>query len=110
MRMWDVPPYLLCQNHLLGEHNELHKFVGSIIRGKSVQGYLSRSLINPRKLTIRHDILAEEMLRRGMNHKSPLTIDCSQFSEVPISSQDNLTELAGRCEHCAARIAAEVEV
>ena len=24
MRIWDVPPSLLCRQHLLGEHRELH--------------------------------------------------------------------------------------
>ncbi len=24
MRIWDIPPKLLCRNHLLGEHRELH--------------------------------------------------------------------------------------
>lgn len=29
-RMWCVNPHSLCREHLLGEHNELHKLVGGI--------------------------------------------------------------------------------
>lgn len=36
MRMWMVPPELMCRQHLLGEHVELHMFVGAINKGTSV--------------------------------------------------------------------------
>ena len=30
MRMWLVPPQLMCDQHLLGEHLEMHMFIGTI--------------------------------------------------------------------------------
>ena len=29
MRMWMIAPHKLCNQHLLGEHGELHKFLPS---------------------------------------------------------------------------------
>lgn len=44
MRMWMVPPRHMCRKHLLGEHVELHMFVGSIKNGVRVEGYLANNL------------------------------------------------------------------
>ncbi len=32
MRTWMVPPQIMCRQHLLGEHNEIHKFVGAVTK------------------------------------------------------------------------------
>ena len=45
MRMWMVDPRIMCRQHLLGEHVEIHMFVGAISRGKSVKGYLEKGLL-----------------------------------------------------------------
>ena len=36
MRMWMIDPKLLCRKHLLGEHLEIHMFVGTINKGINV--------------------------------------------------------------------------
>jgi hypothetical protein len=97
-----VNPTIMCNQHLLGEHVELHMLVGSIKRGKSIDGFLS-GLIDPSLVVQRHEDLAKEMVHRGMNHKSP--IDCpgkinSNRTAQPISGTSNLKELAGRCNRC----------
>jgi len=33
MRMWMVDPRLLCNQHLIGEHGEIHKFLPSFRKG-----------------------------------------------------------------------------
>ena len=38
MRMWMLPPECMCRKHLLGEHVELHMLLGSMRRGKSIEG------------------------------------------------------------------------
>ena len=72
MRMWMIDPKKMCDQHLLGEHVELHMLVGSIKKGISLNGYVRNGLIEPKSIIKRHEQLAKEMKRRGMNHRSPL--------------------------------------
>ena len=37
MRMWMVDPQIMCRQHLLGEHTEMHMFVGTLKRGPALQ-------------------------------------------------------------------------
>jgi len=73
MRMWMVNPKIMCRQHLLGEHVEIHMFVGTLSRGKSVKGYLEKGLLEVHNLYWRHEELVEEMKRRGTVH--PWTIN-----------------------------------
>lgn len=107
MRMWSVDPELLCQKHLLGEHVEMHAFIGTLKKGKSIQGYIDKALVNPAGIIARHDVLAEELTRRGMNHKSPIPI-IKPPPAHPIPVKHNLNELSRRCKRCRARIMKEV--
>ena len=105
MRQWLVDPQLLCRQHLLGEHVEHHMFVGSISRGKSVEGFLRDGLLEPKTLSTRHSQLVNEMTRRGYNHKSPLTdVDISHLPDGKIDIDRNIEDLRNRCEECAKRI------
>lgn len=75
MRVWDVPPSLLCRQHLLGEHRELHGLWRILTDNR--QGY-SHHLETRRwrgklaALYQRHEVLAAELARRGYQHASPL--------------------------------------
>jgi hypothetical protein len=105
MRMWGVPTNLLCRQHLLGEHNELHMLVGSIRRGRSIHGFTSTGLVDTRAIISRHNEVVMEMMRRGYNHASPLP----QFSVAVavvgyIDVEKNLKELQRRCRACCVRI------
>ena len=57
MRMWMVNPRIMCRQHLLGEHVEIHMFIGTINRRKSVQGYLEKGLLEIHNLYNRHEDL-----------------------------------------------------
>ena len=105
MRQWSVNPEMLCRKHLLGEHVEHHMFVGSIKRGFSVEGFLRDGFLEPKTLKTRHDEVAQEMLRRGYNHKSPLPdVDISHLRNGKIDKVKNIEDLRSRCEECAKRI------
>ena len=65
-----VNPRIMCTHQLLGEHVEVHMFIGSIDRRKSVRGYLEKGLLEVHNLYSRHEDLVEEMKRRGINHLS----------------------------------------
>jgi len=100
MRMWMVDPKILCRKHLLGEHVELHMFVGTIQKGVSLAGYVSRGLVDTSKIALRHEALVEEMIARGYNHKSPLLyVDTLGVGKV--NAIASAIELRRRCPDCA---------
>lgn len=114
MRMWMIPPALLCRKHLLGEHNELHMLAGSLLRGKSLEGFIRNGLLEPACLVPRHDALAGEMRARGFRHQSPLP-DASALHEAltayhphvrnaTVNVEESLHELQRRCPECRQRI------
>lgn len=74
MRMWNVNPKKMCSMHLLGEHTEIHMFVGSIRKGISMKGYIDKGYLEVHNLRKRHDELVKEMLERGYKHYSPLPL------------------------------------
>jgi hypothetical protein len=106
--MWMVNPNSLCKKHLLGEHGELHKFLHNWLKQHSISGRVAINSIEPLAYKARHDSLAEEMLRRGYNHKSP--IEQPDFSYLPeherLATVDKslaLKLLIERCPDCAAQ-------
>jgi hypothetical protein len=98
--MWMVDPKAMCQQHLLGEHVETHMLAGSLNRGRSIDGFLAKGLLEPQNLAARHAALAAEITARGMHHRSPL----QAFRRVVEGSVDvkaSYIELARRCAKCA---------
>ena len=85
MRIWDLEPRILCRQHLLGEHRELHGLWNILTLGK--RGY-SRHPETRRwegklaALYARHNALVEEMTRRGYIHHSPLDARLAKGSRV----------------------------
>jgi hypothetical protein len=75
MRIWDLPPAILCRQHLLGEHRELHAIWVIITQGKHGYAHHPETVRWRGKLQAlyrRHERLVDEMTRRGYRHKSPL--------------------------------------
>lgn len=97
--MWNVESRYLCRNHLLGEHVEMHTFVGCIRKFIRLDGYISKGLVEIHNIVKRHDELAKEMKRRGIQHNSPLV--CSRLWEagkVDVKKSEEI--LRGRCKKC----------
>jgi hypothetical protein len=103
--MWDIPPAMLCRKHLLGEHVEMHMFAGSIEKGKNIDGYICRGLVQTDKIAKRHDILAAEMTLRGMKHASPLKQPIVE-SRGKVDPNESYYTLGKRCKECESRIIA----
>lgn len=102
-----VPPRLLCSKHLLGEHVECHMLLGCIKRGKSIDGFAKKGLIEPRSLFRRHDALVWEMTARGFKHNSPMErLDDlverlkSLVRLSKVSLDKSYADLRERCEAC----------
>jgi hypothetical protein len=110
MREWRIPPELLCRQHLLGNHNELHRYRPSFVKKHSMKGRIYPVvLIEPSNMKIDHDEIAEEMLRRGYNHNSPYEMpDISYLPEdqrnAKVDVNYNLQDLINRCPECKGRI------
>ena len=102
MRMWKVNPKLLCTKHLLGEHVEMHMFVGTIVRGKRIAGFIDTGLVEVHYISRRHQELADEMNLRGFRHKSPLP-KFKVFRAGWVDVKANLLELIRRCPDCRQR-------
>ncbi len=95
MRIWDLPPRILCRQHLLGEHRELHAIWSILTAGK--QGYRRhpetiRWQSCLRALFLRHQEQVEEMSRRGYQHHSPLAWRLANGRAKQIKKLDSLRE------------------
>lgn len=111
MRMWMINPKLLCDQHLRGEHGELHKHRTSFVRKHRITNRVRPEdvQIEPLSMATRHDEVAAEMVRRGMNHNSPYTMpDLSYLSDkhvnATVNPQANIVILMRRCHQCRLRI------
>lgn len=112
MRMWLLNPKKMCNKHLLGEHGEIHKFRHSFVKKHNMNGRLKYpAQIDPILMGYRHDQLAKEMLRRGMNHKSPYIQP--GVSHLPVAYVDlthNTKDLSERCPDCRKLLKGEKNV
>lgn len=94
MRIWDIQPKYLCQQHLLGEHRELHAVWTVITKNK--KGYsqhpeTKRWIGKLAALYHRHKQLVREMEKRGYNHQSPLPEKLARGSKRQYAYIDTLT-------------------
>jgi len=97
MRMWMVDPKLMCKQHLVGEHGEIHKHRHNFVKGHSIAG--RRGQIEPTAMQKRHDELAAFLC----NHKSPYKQpDLSGYNldGFVVDVQESLAELSRRCSKC----------
>jgi hypothetical protein len=105
-----VNPRVMCRQHLLGEHAEIHMFIGTISRGKSVKGYLEKGLLEVHNLYSRHEELVEEMKRRGYNHHSEVEKKWKSTEKTgSIDRKKSVDELINRCSNCKRRNSEETE-
>ena len=75
MRIWDIPTEKLCNQHLLGEHRELHAIWSILINNKKGYSKHPETLRWKGKLKalyLRHEQQVKEMEKREFNHGSPL--------------------------------------
>lgn len=115
-RMWMVDVKIMCNQHLLGEHKEIHQLVGTLKKGYSVGGYVKNNCIEISSIEARHNEIVEEMKKRGMNgHKSPILsqdeIDelasylPANVIEYKVNVKASLLDLIERCGYCHERFA-----
>ena len=104
-RMWMIKPCFLCRSHLLGEHNEIHKIIGSLKRKRSISGYIKNNYIEPKSIKRRHKELVREMKKRGYNHNSKLPKFSIKYlpkqeREYKVDILASIIDLKKRCNIC----------
>ncbi len=104
MRMWNVKPEVMCRKHLLGEHVEMHMFLGALTLGKKLDGYICSGFVEIHNIKGRHDELVREMVRRGYRHNSPIVDSPFLVRSGFVDSQKSYEELRFRCAECERRI------
>jgi hypothetical protein len=107
MRIWDLAPKLLCRQHLLGEHRELHAIWAVLTQGKKGYSRHPETLRWKGRLAAlyrRHTRLVHEMNRRGYHHKTPLqgrfargSARQSQYVDPPQRQREILKAKGCRC-------------
>ncbi len=101
MRNWGVEPSLLCRQHLLGEHFEIHKAVGNLRHsGKWAESLTQKGFLEPQNFKKRHNELVAEMLKRGFNHNSPLDISNINLPIGNVDIKKSIKDLKERCDKC----------
>jgi hypothetical protein len=107
--MWlGVEPEELCDQHLLGEHKELHQEVGTLLNhphGQAIiEGHVSEGQVVLSQIGQRHKKLVLEMLERGMNHESPINTENLPKNKLynvnEADEQYNRKDLNERCNEC----------
>ncbi len=100
-----VAPAVLCDQHLLGEHKELHQLVGHIRAGNTavVAGHADRGQVDTSRIQDRHTALVAEMDRRGFAHDSPMDYT-DDLAMGAVDAARNREELRDRCDDCRARM------
>lgn len=104
MRMWMVDPTVMCREHLLGEHKELHMFIGTILAGKSLGRYITDGLLEVHSIVDRHEELVREFRRRGWKHASPIQTEFTPYVLGNIDRRQSRLDLFGRCWECRDRM------
>lgn len=103
--MWMVSPKIMCREHLLGEHRELHTLVAVLRKKGKIDGYIKNNCLEPLSIRMRHEELVNEMKYRGYNHNSKLGLfSLFYLSEenkcFQINKLNSLKELFKRCSKC----------
>jgi hypothetical protein len=110
VRVWDIEVERLCDQHLLGEHRELHAIWTVLTAGK--RGYANhpetlRWRGRLAALYARHEAEVAEMGRRGLRHASPLDPKLATGEAVQTAFvdpvEDQLARLAARGCGCGLR-------
>lgn len=107
MRIWDIEPRRLCDQHLLGEHRELHAIWTVLTENRSGYARHPETLRWRGRLAAlyaRHDRQVEEMGRRGFRHLSPLDRHLAtgevEQTELVDSLEDQVLRLAAKDCRC----------
>jgi len=89
-------------------HNEFHKFKPHFEKKRSIAGYIKNNCVEPRAMSIMHDIVAMEMEIRDYKHNSPYILPDLSYLPLEhlyyrIDKDKSLDLLLNRCPECYKR-------
>ncbi len=79
-------------------------FLSSLTSGKKLDGYIRSGFLEIHNIKRRHDDLAQEMVRRGYRHNSPMENSPFLAMSGSVDSKRSYEELRFRCAECERRI------
>ena len=105
MRMWNIKPELMCRQHLLGEHYEIHKMIGNLRNsGKWTKSLTSKGFLEPQNAIKRHNELVKEMNLRNYKHKSTLNVSGLKLPVGNVDVKKSIRDITQRCVECRERL------
>jgi hypothetical protein len=102
-RMWMVNTEWMCNTHLGEEHTSIHMFLRLLKDKKRIQGFIDQGFVEIHNLRSRHDELVEEMIRRGMEHKTSMPWYFEERRAGYISEEKSAQDLVMECNECRER-------
>lgn len=103
MRMTKVDPRCLCRKHLVAEHIDMHLFMDWYKKKKNLSGYLRNGTLELHSIHDRHEALALELRRRGLEHNTPMIRYCLQFAGH-IDLKESYVRQTKKCKACGDRM------
>ena len=101
MRNWNIDSKLMCNKHLVGGHGEIHKSVANLRYTKNwTLSLTTKGFLEPQNFLSRHNKIAIEMIKRGMNHKSPLDVSNIDLPTSKVDINRSIKDLKERCPAC----------
>lgn len=102
MRMQMIDPELMCSQHRLGEHWEIHKHRPSFVKRHSIAGRISPEVqIEPMAMKARHDVLAKYFKNHNSPYRMPnLSYLPRKHREAKVDVAKSYQKLIKRCPKC----------
>jgi len=105
MRMWMLPPYMMCGKHIAGEHGEIHKHRHDFVDKHSIKGRVQKGnvQIEPSRMDIRHDELAGYLIFHNSPYELPDLSYLGRHERYAVVDREAAhRELLERCPACRA--------
>lgn len=103
MRMWMINPELMCIQHIVGEHGELHKFRHSFVKKHNMNKRMKLKQIFPQLMQVRHDELAKYLKNHNSPYEQPDISYLNNNEIVELTDKIlnyNIEDLCKRCPEC----------
>lgn len=98
-----LPPELMCHQHIVGEHGEIHKFRHSFIKHHSMNKRMELNQIFPQLMKFRHDKLSGYLKKHQSPYEQPSISYLPNNGIVNLNMKIliyNVKDLSQRCPDC----------
>jgi hypothetical protein len=85
-------------------------FISHLKKKRQINGFIEKNCLEPSSIQSWHDSVADEMIQRSYNHRTPLIFEQLFLQHLPstvrvfvVNSFASLLDLLCRCESCSKR-------